>query len=84
MSLQAGRGSRTETHTAARRVAFEKALRQGQNIATPFAQGRQMQGEHVEPVIQVFAEAAGANFLLQDTIAGRQHANVQGNERAAT
>src|SRR5271155_1967427 len=41
-------------------INSEKVLRQGQNVAQPFAQRRNVQRGDLEPVIKIFAETSGS------------------------
>src|SRR5437762_2368753 len=46
------------------------------DVLAPLAQGRQVAGAHVEPVVQVLAEAPGPHFLLQRLVGGGDDADV--------
>ncbi len=47
------------------------------------AQRREAERKDVEPVVEVFAEAPGGDFLAQPPVGGRQHAHVEGQRGAA-
>ncbi len=57
-------------------VALEKARRQQRNIFPPGTQRRQIDGDDVEPVVQIFAKLAFAHGLPQIDVGGRQDAHV--------
>ncbi len=46
------------------------------DIVLAVAQGREVDGDDVEPVVEVFAEAAGFDLLRQDLVRGGNHAGV--------
>ena len=58
------------------RETIEKLARQQRNIFAAFAQRRQMDGNHAEAVIEVLAEPAFGNFLVEILVGGGDHANV--------
>ena len=41
------------------------------------------EGEHVEAVVEVFAEAAGGDFFAQAAVGGGEHAHVERDGHAA-
>ena len=54
-----------------------------QDVVAPLAQGRQPQREHVETIVEIFAEPAGGDFLAQPAVGGRQHPQLQRDGGAA-
>jgi alpha-D-ribose 1-methylphosphonate 5-triphosphate synthase subunit PhnL len=58
------------------RHAREKVLRQQRNVLAPLAQRRQLRRDHVEAVVQVLAELAAGDRLLQVAVGGRDDAHV--------
>jgi len=52
---------------ARRRLAQERA-REQRNVAAALAQRRQSEGQHAQPVIQVFAKLAATYFGLQPRV----------------
>ena len=53
-----------------------KAIGQGQDVFAAFAQRRQVQGDDVEAIEQVFAEAAVAHHVFKVEVGGRQNAHI--------
>src|SRR5450830_1067791 len=56
--------------------ASEEAVGQGQDVFAAFAQRRQVQGDDVEAVQQVFAEAAVAHHVFEIQVGGRKDAYI--------
>jgi hypothetical protein len=65
-------------------IDSEKVLREGQNVGPPFAQGRNMQGGNLEPVIKIFAETSGGNRIFEIYVGRSYHANVNRNRTTRT
>ena len=79
LSAQHGIGQ-TETLS----INFEKILRQGQHVARPLAQWRNVQGGNLEAVIKIFAETSCGNGILQIHVRCSHNANVNRNRTART
>ena len=58
------------------RILLEEVIDQQRNVLAPLAQWRQVDGDHVETVKQIFAEPAVANHLAQINIGGGDDAHV--------
>jgi hypothetical protein len=58
------------------RALLQERARQHRDVLAPLAQRRQAQADHVQPVEQVLAEAAGAHALLEVLVRRRDHAHV--------
>ena len=56
--------------------AVEEVLHQQRDVLAPVTQSWQMQGEDVEPVVQVLAECSPLDLLGQVTRGGGHHADV--------
>ena len=54
-------------------------LRQQRDVFEPLAQRGNLDGNDRQPVIQVFAEAAGEDFFVQRFVGGGQHAHADGD-----
>ncbi|OFV86925.1 MAG: hypothetical protein A2V74_06565 [Acidobacteria bacterium RBG_16_70_10] len=54
----------------------EKQLCQRQDVLPAFPQWWQPEGDHIEPVVEVLAEAAGAHGLCEVDVGGRHEADV--------
>ncbi len=61
------------------RQCHAQAIDQQGDVALAFAQRRQFQRHHVQPVIQVFAKTPGADFLCQVAPGGGDHAHIDGD-----
>jgi len=57
-------------------VAADEVPGQWQDVPRPVAQRVQLQGHHVQPVVQVFAEMPGVDRLLQLHVGRRQHPHI--------
>jgi hypothetical protein len=55
-------------------VVVQEVAHQQRDVVAALAQRRQVDGEDIEPVEQVFAEAALAHGLAQVDVGGRHHA----------
>ena len=66
------------------RDARERALGQRPEVARPLEQGRQTDGEHGQPVVQVLAEATRAHLLGEIAIGGGDDAHVDLDNADAT
>ena len=62
---------------------WHEVARQRHDVARALAQGAQRQADHLQPVIQVFAEAPGTHGFGQVHIGGRDQAHVDGMARRA-
>ena len=76
-------GRETQGRLPAARAGLNGAARQRQNVAAPLAQRRQPQRHHVEPVVEIGAEARGANFLGQIAVRGRDQPHVEADRAGA-
>ena len=65
------------------RVALQEPARQHGDVVAALAQRRQADGDHVQAVVEVLAEAAGADLVLQVPVGGGEHADVDGLARAS-
>jgi hypothetical protein len=54
----------------------QEVAHQNGDVFAPLAQARQAQADHVQAVVQVFAEQAVAHALLQVLVGGRDHAHI--------
>jgi hypothetical protein len=61
------------------RLSFRKMLNQYGNILLPLPQGRNVNGIHIEPVIQVFPESSVVHHLCQIPVGRTDDANVHLN-----
>ena len=59
-----------------RSVVLGEIIKQQRNVADPLAQSGRIERQHIKPVIQVFAEAAGGNFRLEVTVGRGDHPHV--------
>ena len=57
-------------------VSVYKVVRQVFDVFFAFAERRNLHGNHVQTVIEVFAESFFGDFLLQFAVGGRDNANV--------
>src|SRR6266404_4857210 len=55
---------------------LEKMPCQERNVVTAFAQGWHVNGDHAEPIIQVFPETAFRNLLFKFFVCGRNDADI--------
>src|SRR5262245_25888885 len=62
--------------TRSMRVLANEMIDERGNVVTPFAQRRQLDRNHVEPVEQVLLELAFGDHLAKIAVAGRDHADV--------
>ncbi|HEU4404828.1 MAG TPA: hypothetical protein VFS43_06010 [Polyangiaceae bacterium] len=58
------------------RLGGEEGLREQRDVVAPLAQRRHVELDHVEPVVQVFAEAAGRDLGHEVLVGGRDDAHV--------
>ena len=65
------------------RGAGEEALGQARHVLAAFAQRRQVQAHHVEPMQQVGAEAAVGDLPVEVLVGGGDHAHVDPDQFAA-
>ena len=65
------------------RIALEEELRERRNVAPAIAQRRHLERDHVQPVIQIFAEPAFRHLLRQVAIRRRDHPHVDANRLRA-
>ncbi|MNC67836.1 hypothetical protein D3C75_1183750 [compost metagenome] len=65
-------------------VAANEMPRQGQDVTRPITQRVQLQGHHVQPVIQVLAKMPGIDGLLQLHVGRRQHPHIDRDALART
>ena len=54
-------------------------IREEGDVVLPFPQGRNVQREHVQPEVQVFAEAPLADLAHQIDVGGRDQAKIDGD-----
>src|SRR5690606_5711894 len=54
----------------------KETVGQGQDVFTALAQGRQVQGDDIQAIQQVFAEAAFAHHLFKVEVGGGQNAYI--------
>src|SRR2546430_16845036 len=54
------------------------------DVVGALAEGRQMQGDDVEPVVQVRAEAAALDLFLEITIGGGDETRIDGDRFGGT
>src|SRR5881396_1263418 len=59
--------------------AAQELLPQDLDIVAPVAQWREMDGDHVQPVVQVGTEAAALDVVLEVAVGGRHDPDVHGN-----
>ena len=59
-----------------RREAAQEALGQGEQILGTLAQGRQVDPDHVETKVEILAEAAGGDLLVEVLVRRRHDASV--------
>ncbi len=64
-------------------VLGQEVLDQQRNVAPPLAQRRQVQGDDVEPIVEVLAELPLAHQGLEVAVGGGQHADVDANRLVA-
>ena len=74
--LQAGIRAASRRAAVAPVVLVHEEACQQRDVAAAFAQGRDGDAHHVEPVPQVFAELALVHHLLQVAVGGRDHPHV--------
>ncbi len=55
---------------------LEKCARQERDIVTPIAEGGQFDGHHVEPVVEILAKLPVSRQLMEVTVRGRDHADI--------
>ena len=60
-------------------VDRQVVVREQQDVVSPLPQGRDVNGDHVEPVVEVLSEAARADHFLQGLIGGGDDAHVNGD-----
>src|SRR5258705_4306291 len=77
------RRKRPERHAVRLGIFAGKMARKGENVLWPFAQSRQLQIHHVEPVKQVFAESVSLYRLRKVAVRGRDDADVDFDRLAA-
>lgn len=56
--------------------AFEKMLQQQDNIPLTFPQRRELQGEYIQPVIEILPEVPRHALLEQVAVGGRNDADI--------
>ena len=69
-------GLAVERHALGRAVAGQEALAQHRNVDLPLAQRWQPDGERVDAVVQVLAEAAVADELFERAVGGRNQPEI--------
>ena len=55
---------------------MQKMLNQRQHVVAPLAQRRQLDAQHVEPIVEVFAETPGGDLGEQVLVGHRDHPHV--------
>jgi len=65
------------------RGLLQEMLEQQRNVLAPLAQGRQLDHDHVEAVVQILAEAALVRALAQVVLGGRHDAGIYRNQLIA-
>jgi len=55
---------------------FQKAVDQHRNVLIPLAQGRQLEINHIQSVIQVFSKTSGFNQFFEMMTGRRNHTNI--------
>ena len=63
-------------------VSLEEVLAEQRDVAGAIAQGWELDGDDVDAVVEVFAEAAGAGHLLEIFVGGADEAEVDFAERS--
>src|SRR5215470_9392162 len=63
-------------HTEAASNVSDKGVREGQNVAGTVSQGRNLQLEHVEAIVQVFAKTAAFHSLAQIAVGCGNYAYI--------
>ena len=58
-------------------VTFSKRRSEADHIVAALSQGRDMNGEHIQPVKQILAKPAFLDGLGQIAIGGRQHTHIR-------
>ena len=61
---------------------LQRPLHQLDAVPVPLAEGRDVELEHVEPVVEVVAEALGPGLLPQVPVGGAYHPDVDGDDVA--
>ena len=56
---------------------LRKCAKRSGDVAPPLAQGRDAQGDHVQPVVEVLAEAAARGRIAEIDLGRRDHAQVE-------
>ena len=56
--------------------ARRKVARQRCNVVAPLAQRRHAQGHHIQSIIEIFAEGAGAHARREVAVGGGNHAHI--------
>ena len=66
-------GKRLNVSVLFQTVFFKKMVAERRNIFFAVTQGRQMEGNDIQPVIQIVSESTRFNFLAQIPIGGSQY-----------
>src|SRR6185503_10873282 len=64
------------------REALDEPIGQGGDVLAPLAQRRNLDSDHVESVIEILAELAGAHLAFDVAVGGGEDAHVDGNFRS--
>ena len=82
--VNGGRGDADDVLVVLPGVALHEIVGQEQNVGAPLPQRRDVDGEDVQPVIQVLPELLRLDELFQVPVGGGNHAHIRRNgERAA-
>ena len=72
----AGRGDASDVFAVLFGVFLQKVVREGHDVGLALAQRRNEDGENVQAIIEVFAEASLGDRLFEILIRGRNQAHV--------
>ena len=75
--LQGVAGKAFGLDTQLERAAGEEMAREQGHVLAPLAQRRQAHADDIEPVVEVFAEAAFTHAAFEVLVRGRDHAHVR-------
>ena len=65
-------------------LVTEKMADQERNVVKTFAKARKMDGNHIEPIIEVFSKSAFLDSGLQGFVGCRDHTNIHVNRHIIT